>query len=162
VSVRRHLPIVCGLVVVIFLTAVSSPSAAPPSLARYMSADKDRVELRNGRGIAFFRARGAIIGEFARGRLRIVDLPRGLETEISVFGAEKTKEINDRTTVYMGRDISFYIEKGWWSARIQGRGIDVGAAVHGTLALVGRAGRYSIRDGDFRAWPNEQRVFRLG
>jgi hypothetical protein len=160
-GVRRFLPIICGIVVVVFLTAVSSPSAAPPSLARYAGADKDRVDLRNGRGIAVFHARGAIIGEFARGRLRIVDLPRGLETTISVYGAEKVKEINDRTTVYIGRGISFYIEKGWWRARIQGRGIDVGAAVHGTLALVGR-GRYSIRDGDFRAWPSERRVFQLG
>jgi hypothetical protein len=158
---RRFLPIICGIVLVVFLTAFASPSAAAP-LERYMSADKDRVELRNGRGIADFRARGAIFGALRQGRLRIVDLPRGMETEISVDGAERIREINDRTTVYIGRDISFYIEKGWWRARIQGRGIFAGAAVHGTLALVGRAGRYSIRDGDARAWPKERRVFRLG
>jgi hypothetical protein len=162
VNLRRHLPIVCGLVLVVFLTAVSSPSAAPRSLARYMSADKDRVELRNGRGIALFHARGAMFGALRRGRLRIVDLPRGLETEVEVDGAETIKEIDERTTVYIGRDLRFYIEKGWWRARIQGRGIYAGAAVHGTLALVGRAGRYSIRDGDFRAWPKKRRVFRLG
>jgi hypothetical protein len=158
---RRFLPIIFGIVFVVFLTAVASPSAAPP-LERYMSADKDRVDLRNGRGIAGFHARGAIFGAFKRGRLRIVDLRRGLETEIRVDGAEKIKEIDDRTTVYIGRDIRFYIEKGWWRTRIQGRGIYAGAAVHGTLALVGRAGRFSIRDGDFRAWPRELRVFQLG
>jgi hypothetical protein len=160
-SVRRLLPIICGIVVVAFLTALASPSAAAP-LERYMSADKDRVDLRNGRGIASFHARGAIFGALGRGRLRIVDLPRGMETEISVDGAERIREIDDRTTVYIGRDISFYIEKGWWRARLQGRGIFAGAAVHGTLALVGRAGKYSIRDEDFRAWPKERRVFRLG
>jgi hypothetical protein len=158
---RRYLPIICGIVAVVFLTALASPSAAAP-LDRYMAADKDRVELRNGRGIAVFHARGAIFGALKHGRLRIVDLPRGMDTEISVDGAERIREINDRTTVYIGDDISFYIEKGWWRARIQGRGIDVGAAVHGTLALVGRAGRFSIRDGDFRAWPKQRRVFRLG
>jgi hypothetical protein len=160
---RRFLPIICGIVLVIFLTAVSSPSAAPPSLERYAAADKDRVDLRRGQGIAVFRARGAIFGALRRwSRLRIVDLPRGLETEISVDGAEEIKVINDRTTVYIGRDMLFRIEKGWWHARIQGRGIFAGAAVHGTLALRGTAGKYSIGDGDFRAWPNQRRVFHLG
>jgi hypothetical protein len=93
-DVRRFLPIICGVVVVVVsLTVVSSPSAAPPSLARYASADKDRVILENGRGVALFRVRGGLFGYFARGTLRITDLPRGAETEIGVDGAEAMRRV---------------------------------------------------------------------
>jgi hypothetical protein len=161
VNVRRHFPAICGIAVVVLLTSVASASAADP-LSRYMSVDKDRVELKHGRGMAVFTTRGAIIGSLRRGSLRIVDLPRGRKTASSVSGAERIRQINERTTVYAGRDISFLIEKGWWKARIQGRGIYAGAAVHGTLALVGTAGRYAIRDGAVHHWPETRRVFRLG
>jgi hypothetical protein len=161
VNVRRLLPAICGLVVFVCLASVTSASAAP-SLARYLSADTDRVELRDGYGMAAFNARGAIFGSIRRGTVRIVDLPRGGETAVSVNGAESVRVVNDRITVYRGRGISFYLQRGWWRVRIQGRDIDAGAAVHGRLALRGRSGTYSLRDGPASDWPSKRRVFRLG
>jgi hypothetical protein len=161
VQLLKFLPLVCGLAIFVCLTSVASAPAAP-SLTRYLAADTDRVELRNGRGVAALTARGAIFGYLGRGSVRIVDLPRGAETQISVDGAEKVDKVNDRTTVYSGRKISFYIERGWWKVRIRGRGIDAGAAVHGRLALKGQAGTYALRDGPFEDWPEQRRVFKLG
>ena len=160
-NVRQLLPLVCGLAIVVGLTPVASASAAP-SLARYLGADTDRVELRNGRGVAEFVARGAVFGYVGRGSVRIVDLPRGADTEISVYGAERVHRVNGRTTVHRGRKISFYVEGGWWKVQIQGKDVDAGAAVHGRLALQGRAGRYALRDGPLRDWPRHRRVFKLG
>jgi hypothetical protein len=149
---------------IVFAASLVAPSAwaDPPSLERYRSADKDRVELENGRGVALFRVRGGLLGYFGRGAVRITDLPRGVETEIEVDGEENVRRVNDRTVVYSGRAVSFYLLGGWWRARIQGRGIDVGAQVHGSLALVGRAGTYRLRDGDEHKWPEKRRVFQLG
>jgi hypothetical protein len=160
VNVRRLLPAILGLAVVC-LTSVASASAAP-SLGRYLAADTDRVELRNGRGIAAFHARGAMFGFVRRGSVRIVDLRRGAETTVSVDGAESVRRLSDRVTVYRGRRISFYVERGWWKVRLRGRGIDAGAAVHGRLALQGQAGTYALRDGAQQDWPRTRQVFRLG
>lgn len=158
---RRFVFLTLGIV---FAASLVAPSAwaDPPSLERYRAADKDRVELKGGRGVALFRVRGGLLGSFRRGTLRITDLPRGIETEIGVDGAENERRVNDRTVVYSGRNIRFYLLGGWWRARIQGRGIDVGAQVRGHLALVGSAGTYRLRDGDEHEWPEKRRVFRLG
>jgi hypothetical protein len=161
VSVRRLSTAICGLALFVCLTAVATASAAP-SLDRYLAADTDRVELKNGYGLAVFTARGAMFGHIRRGTVRIVDLRRGAETKISVDGAETVKEVSDRVTVYRGRQINFYVERGWWRVRIEGRDIDAGAAVHGRLMLRGRAGTYSIRDEDPKDWPKKRRVFHLG
>lgn len=160
-NVRRLLPAILGLALFVCLTSVATASAAP-QLGRYLASDTDRVELRKGRGIAAFHARGAMFGFLRRGSVRIVDLPRGAETTISVDGAESVRRLSDRITVYRGRRISFYVERGWWKVRIQGRGIGAGAAVHGRLALQGQAGTYALRDGPHQDWPRTRQVFRLG
>ncbi len=159
-NVRRLLPAAFGLVLVVCLATVATAAGAP--LARYLDADTDRVELRDGRGVAVLVARGAIFGSLGRGRLRIVDLRRGEQTEISVYGAESVRVVNDRVTIYRGRRISFYVEEGWWKVHVKGNNIDAGAAVHGRLALEGRAGVYSLRDGAPQDWPRHRRVFKLG
>jgi hypothetical protein len=161
VNVRRFLPAIFGLAVFVCLTSVASASGAS-GLARYLASDTDRVELENGHGVATFTARGAMFGYVRRGSVRIVDLRRGRDTVISVDGAERRREISDRVTVYRGRRISFYVERGWWKVRIQGHDIDAGAAVHGRLALKGRSGKFALRDGTSRDWPRQRRVFRLG
>jgi len=159
--VRPFLPAICALAVFVCLTSVASASGAS-GLARYLTSDTDRVELENGHGEAAFTARGAMFGYVRRGSVRIVDLRRGPDTAISVDGAENERKINNRITVYRGRRISFYVEKGWWKVRIQGHNIDAGAAVHGRLALKGRSGTFALRDGKPRDWPRHRRVFRLG
>lgn len=160
-SLRPFLPAILGLALFVGLTSIATASAAP-SLTRYLAGDTDRVELKNGSGVAAFNARGAIFGFVRRGSVRIVDLPRGAKTTISVDGAEVVRQVNDRITVYRGRRISFYVERGWWKVRIAGNDINAGAAVNGLLALKGRAGTYSLRDGPSRDWPRVRQVFRLG
>jgi hypothetical protein len=161
VNVRRLTFATCGFAAFLCLCSVSAASAQP-SLARYLDDDSDRVELRNGRGLAALTARGGIHGTLGRGTLRIVDLKRGAETQINVYGAEDVKRVNDRVTVYRGRGLDFYVLQGWWKVRIQGRDIDAGAVVHGRLSLRGSAGTYLLRDQSEEDWPTRLRVFQLG
>jgi hypothetical protein len=161
VNLRPAFPAIVGLALFVCLSCVASASAAP-SLARYDRADTERVELSNGRGLAVLQARGAIFGSIGRGTVRITDLPRGSATSISVYGAETVRRVDDRVTLYRGRDMSFYVERGWWKVRIQGENIDAGAAVKGRLTLRGQAGTYALRDGDPHPWPTQKRVFKLG
>ncbi|HEX2505677.1 MAG TPA: hypothetical protein VHK22_05655 [Gaiellaceae bacterium] len=160
-NLRPILPAVCGVGLFVCLCSVASASAAP-SLARYRAADTDWVVLTDGRGTAALGGRGGVLCQLGRGSVRIVDMPKGGETEIGVSGAERVRKINGRTTVYSGRRIGFRVERGWWKIRVQGKNIDASAAVHGRLALRGTAGTFSLRDGAARDWPRHRRVFRLG
>lgn len=160
-NVRRLLSALLGVGLLLGLTTVATASAAPVALDRFLAADTELVELKNGRGKAVLRVRGGMNGHLRRGTLRLVDLPAGAKTRIGVYGAEWVRRVSDRVAVYGGRDLTFYAFKGWWKAQIKGRGIDVGAAARGRLTLSGRTGTYWIGDGEWKPWPQEPTTFRL-
>lgn len=143
------------------LTLAAAP-AAEASLPRTLSADKDFVSLSKGRGVARFSGQGALVGGFARGRIRVTDLPGGGQTEIRVFGAERVTVVNSVTRVYSGRYITFRINTGRWKAGITARGINASAVLRGVMWLGGPAGTYAIEDGEKRLWPLELTRFTLG
>ncbi len=151
-----------GLCLFLGLTVVAPAAGAPAGLERLAAADTDYVDLKDGRGTAVFKVRGGMFGHVGRGTLRVVDLPRGKQTTVSVDGAERVRYVNDLVTVYGGRELNFYIYGGWWRVQMKGRNIDASAVARGRLVLFGRSGEYQIDYGDWAAWPEERRIFRLG
>jgi len=149
------------MVFVIGLTLAAAP-AAEAGLARATSADKDLVSLSRGRGVANFSGNGVLWGGFARGKIRVTDLPGGAQTEIRVYGAERVTVVNAITRVYSGRYITFSIHTGRWKVGITARGVNVSAVLRGGMWLRGTDGTYAIEDAEERSWPLELTRFALG
>jgi hypothetical protein len=149
------------MIFVIGLTLAAAP-AADASLPRTLSADKDLVNLNRGRGVAQFSGYGVLWGGFARGRIRVTDLPGGAQTVVRVYGAERVTYVNSITRVYIGRYVRFSIHTGRWRARITARGINASAVLRGVMWLGGTAGTYSIEGSRPRPWPLDLTLFTLG
>jgi hypothetical protein len=152
----RRLSLLLALVVVTALSA-----AVPASAALARTPGSQSFSLRDGSGIASVWQRGALLGHLRSGRLIVVDLPSPGSPTVIVRGHETKKVLNDATTEYRGRDMSFRIFGGTWRARIRGRGIDVSGVVRGWLRLSGISGTYAIGDGEYQRWPTTPQVFRL-
>jgi hypothetical protein len=92
------------------VAAVAVLSLAATAVATAMRApvEDGTLSVRDGRGTIQLRMRGGIIGRFARGNLTITDaIDDG--TRIVVLGAERDRDITERTTVYSGTNIRFRI-----------------------------------------------------
>jgi hypothetical protein len=142
--------------------ALAAAPAADAGLPRTLSADKDLVNLNGGRGVARFSGYGVLWGGFARGRIRITDLPGGAQTVVRVYGAEQVTYVNATTRVYSGSYVRFSIHTGRWRAGITARGINASAVLRGFMWLGGTAGTYTIEDSAHRPWPAELTQFTLG
>ena len=141
------------------VTALSAAAPASSAVARTPGAQS--VSLRDGSGVAAVWQRGALLGHLRSGRLIVIDLPAPGSPTVIVRGHETKRVVNENTTEYRGRGISFRIYGGTWRARIRGRGIDVSGVVRGWLRLGGVSGTYAIGDGDYQPWPAIPQVFRL-
>jgi hypothetical protein len=141
------------MIFAIGLTVAAAP-AADAGLPRTLSADKNLVNLNGGRGVLW--------GGFARGRIRVTDLPSGAQTVVKVYGADRVTYVNATTRVYSGRYIRFSIHTGRWKAGITARGINASAVLKGVMWLGGTAGTYTIEDSAQRPWPLELTQFTLG
>ena len=143
------------------LTLAFAP-AADAGLARALSADKDLVNLDGGRGVAKFSGYGVLWGGFARGKIRVTDLPGGAQSVVRVYGAERVTYVNAITRVYSGRYLRFSIHTGRWKAGVTARGINASAVLKGVMWLGGATGTYTIEDSAQRPWPLELTQFTLG
>jgi hypothetical protein len=151
-----------GLFLFLALAVVTALSAAvPASAAVARTPGSQSFSLRDGSGIASVWQRGALLGHLRSGRLIVVDLASPGSPTVIVRGHETKKVLNDATTEYRGRDMSFRIFGGTWRVRIRGRGIDVSGVVRGWLRLSGISGTYAIGEGDYEPWPATPQVFRL-
>jgi hypothetical protein len=149
------------LLLLTLAVATALSAAAPASSAVARTPGSQTLSLRDGSGIAAVWQRGALLGHLRSGRLIVIDLPAPGSPTVIVRGYESKKALNDATTEYRGRDMSFRIFGGTWRARIRGRGIDVSGVVRGWLRLGGVVGSFAIGDGDFEPWPATPQVFRL-
>ena len=149
-------------VVLAFAAVLLAPPAAHAEIARFLGGSGEALALTNGRGQAVVTSRdGAIIGTIGRGRIAIVDFPRGAETEIELSGCETRRRPSPNVRICIGREIIFSVVKGRWLVRMRGMAINASAVLEGAVSLVGRRGTYEIDDGDERRWPRELRTFRL-
>lgn len=154
-AMRRLL--VLSLVVAAALATGLGAEAA--ELAR--TPGSESLSLRNGTGRAVIWQRGSILGRIRNGRLVVVDLSTAHPTTVIVRGHESREVLDESTTVYIGRDMSFRIFGSAWRVRVRGRGINVSGIVRGWLRLVGTKGTFAIGESKYRRWPTELQTFKL-
>lgn len=149
--------------VTLLLALAVVPAAGAAPLDRWVAGSSSRVWLEDGTGVAVLSSRdGAILGSIGRGRIVVVDSPRGSETDVDLSDCNVLRHVDRRTTMCQGRDISFSVVDGAWRVTLRGSDIDASAVARGSLRLHGRRGRYQIDDGAKRRWPRIARTFRLG
>jgi hypothetical protein len=116
------------------------------------------LSVRNGVGRVWIGARGAVIGRFDSGSVRIVDPVDGDPLDVEVWGAEKTRSVSDTTDVYSGTDVRFRIV-GRFRITVIGSDIDLSAVGTGRFGLrgndsAGPDGVFWRNDGPRRSLPN--------
>lgn len=148
---------------ILIIVALACAPAAAAGIDRELAAGGASLALEDGRGTAVVRSReGSILGSVARGRVRVTDVRRGPRTSIVLSGCKTRRQIDRRTVLCVGRNISFSVLGGAWQVRLAGPGINASAKLKGNVTLQGRAGTYSIRYGADRPWPRQARTFKLG
>jgi hypothetical protein len=156
----RQLLVTTAFVAGLTLVGAASASAAP---LRAPEGSSSRVQLTGGKGLAIVKSNaGTAYGRVAKGRITIVDPPRGKETKVSVSNCDEIRHPKARTTVCIGDNIGFLVQYGAWTTTLRGRGINASAVVRGTLKLRGTRGRFSIDGGQSRKWPRVMRTYKLG
>jgi hypothetical protein len=131
-----------------------------PAVATASSHDANdgSLSVRNGVGRVWIGARGAVIGRFDSGAVRIVDPVDGDPLDIQVWGAEKTRPVNETTDVYSGTNVRFRIV-GRFRITVIGSDIDLSAVGTGRFGLHGNDsdgpdGVFWRNDGPRRSLPN--------
>lgn len=144
-------------------TAVATAARAP--------VEDGTLSVRDGRAAIVLRMKGGIIGRFARGRLTVTDADDDATTVV-VRGAEKERDVNERTTVYSGTNpIRFRIsDERRIVVKLDGVRINFSAVGRGDVWLDGRGdpedgvyfdGSYSRNGGDYKSLPDEREHFEL-
>lgn len=151
---------------VILLTASAALGLAPGASARVerdLLGAVGRAELSKGRGHAVVSASdGVLVAKVRKGRIVVVDLPRGAKTNVSFSGCRERRNPAPRKTVCIGQNIRASVVNGSWQTVLKGRGINASAAAKGSLRLRGPRGTFKIDDGPWRKWPRVFRSFKLG
>src|SRR5262245_17060384 len=140
--VRRLLTV--GMLAAVVLPAVSA--------AREGAPNDGTLSVRDAHGVITVTARGSVIGNFAQGRMKIVDPTEGDGTGPIVSGEDFHKEIDEKTDFYRGTNVRFRLIGGYFKLRIKGSGINLSVVGVGTLTLKGAGtaddGVFSINGGD--------------
>ena len=121
-------------VVLVVLLALALPAAAS---ARPVERGDGTLAVKNASGTIQVRAKGSILGRIDSGSLTITDWNPNDAADPQVYGAERTINQNDQTTIYRGKNIRFRFVSGRYTIKIVGTGINLAAVGSGTLRLVG-------------------------
>jgi hypothetical protein len=150
------------LVLVLPATAFARQPTPPP-------AANGTLSIREGRGIVQLNARGSITGRL-RGRIAITD-PNPYDSKRPVvYGATKTIYRNDKTVVYVGRNVRFRLIGGLYTVRLEGRAIFMSAIGRGKGMLNGEGdaqqgvfydGVWSLNDEPYHSLPDDPTAFEL-
>jgi hypothetical protein len=95
-------------VFVVAALAVLSLAATAVATAMRAPVEDGTLSVRDGRATIQLRMRGGVIGRFARGKLTVTDSLAD-DANIVVRGAERERDITERTTVYSGTNVRFRI-----------------------------------------------------
>lgn len=101
VGLARLILLTAGAVLALAIVGVAAAERPGP-------VEDGTLSVRDGRATIQLRINGGLIGRFANGRLTVTEPARGNATVI-VRGAERTRALNRRTTVYSGRNLRFRI-----------------------------------------------------
>ena len=128
------------------------------------------MSVRDGRANITLKMKGSIIGRVGNGRLVVTDSADG--ATIVVRGADSPpKDINDKTTVYAGRNLRFRIaDDRRFAVKIGGKGLNFSAAGRGDGWIDGWGdpadgiffdGSYSLNGEPYHSLPDERTRFDL-
>ena len=156
--------------VLLAAATVSVLSATAVATAARGPAQDGTLSVRDGRGTLILRLKGGVIGRFARGKLTVTD-PGGNDGTIVVRGEERQREVNERTTVYSGRNIRFRIaDEQRFGVKIEASKINLSAVGRGEGWIDGRGdpdegvyfdGSWSLNGADYRSLPDVREHFDL-
>ena len=122
------------------------------------------LSVRDAQGTFTIKARGGIIGTFARGKVVITD-PDPNDGTLAVTGDDWHHERTDTTTVYGGTKVRFRLIGGAFKIRVIGSGVNLSVVGKGTIGLLGEGtaddGTYSIDGGDYVSVPDTLTTFTL-
>jgi hypothetical protein len=146
----RRLLVIAMLAGILTIPAVATASRN--------DASDGTLSVRNGVGKVWVGARGAVLGRFDSGTVRIVDPVDGEPLDVQVWGAEKVRSPRETTDVYSGKDVRFRIV-GRFRITVSGTDIDLSAVGTGTFGLHGNDsdgpdGVFWRNDGPQRSLPN--------
>lgn len=143
-------------------TAVAT-AARPP-------VEDGTLSVRDGRAAIVLRMKGGVIGRFASGKLTVTDAANDATTVV-VRGAERERDVNERTTVYSGTNIRFRIsDDRRIVVKLDGVRINFSAVGRGDVWLDGRGdpekgiyfdGSYSRNGEDYKSLPDQRAHFEL-
>lgn len=121
------------------------------------------LSVRDARAMIQLRMKGGLIGRFGQGKLTVSDSPTDTNTVV-VRGAERIRDLNERTTVYSGTNIRFRIaDDDRIVVKIQGSKINLSAVGRGNGVLDGWGnpsagvyfdGSYSLNGDEYRSLPD--------
>lgn len=128
------------------------------------------LSVRDGRATIQLRMKGGIIGRFARGKLTITDSVDE-DATVVVRGAERDRNITERTTVYSGTNIRFRItDDRRFVVKINASKINFSAVGRGDGWLDGGGdpedgiffdGSYSLNGAEYESIPDLRERFEL-
>jgi hypothetical protein len=128
------------------------------SAARTSGPNDGSLSVKDGRGVVTIQGRGAVIGSFAQGSIRIVDPIEGDGTGPIVSGEEFHREIDDTTDVYRGTKVRFRNIGGTFKVVVRGRGINLSFVGKGTVTMNGAGtdddGTYATNGGEYSPIPD--------
>lgn len=137
--------------------------AAVAFAAKPGPAEDGTLSVRDGRAMIQLRMKGGLIGRFGQGKLTVSDSPTDTNTVV-VLGAERIRDLNERTTVYSGKNIRFRIaDDDRIVVKIQGSKINLSAVGRGNGVLDGWGnpsagvyfdGSYSLNGDEYRSLPD--------
>jgi hypothetical protein len=137
------------------LVALAVPAA---SAAQTRGTNDGTLSVRDARGTITISGRGAVIGSFVQGRVRIVDPVDTDGTGPIVSGEEFHREIDDTTDVFRGTKVRFRLIGGTFRIFVTARGINLSFVGKGTVTLNGAGteddGTYSVNGDAYSSIPD--------
>jgi hypothetical protein len=145
------------LILAVLALALPAPSAAA-------TRDDGTLSVKDATGKIRIAAVGGFIGRFDRGYIKIIDPIADDGTGPIVSGAERSRDVNDTTSVYYGAKVRFRLIGGKFRIEIRASGIDLSVVGRGNVLLDGRGGddgRYSFNGDSYASMPDVPTAFDL-
>jgi hypothetical protein len=155
----------------LLLAAAAVLALATTAVAAAMRApvEDGTLSIRDGRTTLVLKLRGGVIGRFGKGKLTLTDADPASGTVV-IYGAERERPVNERTTIYSGNNVRFRIsDDRKLVVRIEGTKVNLSAVGRGDGWMDGYGdkegvffdGTYSLNGSPYRSIPNERFPFEL-